>query len=57
MPPAPLLSPCQDPEPRPLLLIRDIVHSRQDYITQFSLCKTQVDRLNEWYKTPLKNAQ
>lgn len=35
-----------------MLLIRDILNSRQDWITQFGVCQAQIKRLREWYEEP-----
>ena len=57
VPPSPLLELCKKPDPRAIRNNRDLVDSRQDWITQFGLCAKRVERLRQWYEQPGKNVQ
>ena len=50
-PPPVLLELCKKPDPRALLKNKDLVESRQDWITHFGLCAKRLERLKQWYES------
>lgn len=40
------------PLDKPILVTRDLVESRQDFIDAFGRCAASKHRLNEWLKQP-----
>ena len=54
-PPSSLLELCEKPGPRAIQNNRDLVESRQDWITQFGFCAKRVERLRQWYEQPTKD--
>ena len=57
VPPSSLLELCKKPDPRAIRNNRDLVESRQDWITHFGLCAKKNDRLRQWYEADTKDAQ
>ena len=57
VPPSSLLELCKKPDPRAVRNSRDLVESRQDWITQFGFCAKRVERLRQWYEQPTKDVQ
>lgn len=57
MPPAPLVAECEAPETRTIETNRDLIDSRQDWITHFGMCAVKIDRLREWYAQRKKDVQ
>ena len=57
VPPSSLLELCKKPDPRAIRNNRDLVESRQDWITQFGFCAKRVERLRQWYEQPTKDVQ
>ena len=57
VPPQSLLELCKKPDPRAIQKNRDLLESRQDWITQFGLCSKRIERLRQWYQQPIENVQ
>ena len=57
VPPSSLLELCKKPDPRAIRNNRDLVESRQDWITQFGFCAKKIERLRQWYDQPTENVQ